>query len=215
MVNRVTARLTWSENLETREFQFGDCDVVSIGRDESNTIAIARMQVSRRHAVITWENGYFCIRDLDSRNGTYVNALKVPKSGCELKDGDTIHLERFPLQFSWVACPIVPKNNKSESFTTKLVVISGPDQGIEHWVVEDITTIGRLDMEAKTQLMLSDRTISRMHARMEIHPDCVYLMDLGSANGTLINGISVIEPVCLRDGDIIELGKTKIKVCIK
>ena len=52
-------------------------DPVSLGRDASNRIPISDVSVSRRHCVIAAEGGQCVIRDLDSRNGTYVNELPV------------------------------------------------------------------------------------------------------------------------------------------
>lgn len=56
--------------------------------------------------------------------------------------------------------------------------------------------------------------VSRMHASIKIRDDMATITDLGSANGTRINGrqISVQIPHPIRNGDILTLGKFKIQV---
>jgi len=63
---------------------------VPVGRDPGNLLAIPDPSLSRRHCVILpAENGYL-VRDLDSRNGTYVNGVAV-KEGA-LQHGDQISI---------------------------------------------------------------------------------------------------------------------------
>lgn len=68
-------------------------------------------------------------------------------------------------------------------------------------------TVGRSD---DNNLVLSDRWISRNHAMLQ-HMDTgeYYLIDLGSRNGSFINGRRVSVPVTLRNGDNITFGQTK------
>lgn len=75
-------------NLETPE--------TTVGRDAVNTFSINDPSVSRRHCVLTLEQDRYIIRDLKSRNGTYVNAVDVPEShlnhGDQLSIGDSVFL---------------------------------------------------------------------------------------------------------------------------
>jgi DNA-binding response OmpR family regulator len=48
-------------------------DVISIGRDQQNDIVINHPLASRRHATLERDETGYCIRDLQSTNGTYVN----------------------------------------------------------------------------------------------------------------------------------------------
>ena len=61
---------------------------VTIGREGSNGIAITDPSVSRKHCVVSWKEGRFQIRDLDSRNGTVVNGTAVEEQW--LQHGDEI-----------------------------------------------------------------------------------------------------------------------------
>lgn len=65
----------------------------SLGRLESNHITISdpKNSVGRSHAMIDYRmDGAIVLNDLDSKNGTYINELRVEKSTV-LKDGDVVH----------------------------------------------------------------------------------------------------------------------------
>jgi serine phosphatase RsbU (regulator of sigma subunit)/pSer/pThr/pTyr-binding forkhead associated (FHA) protein len=63
----------------------------SIGRLDTATIRLASAAVSKRHAEIEGTGGQFVIRDVGSRNGTFVNDQRVPEGEARrLADGDRI-----------------------------------------------------------------------------------------------------------------------------
>ncbi len=59
--------------------------------------------------------------------------------------------------------------------------------------------------------------VSRLHATINIAKDAVTIMDLGSANGTWVNGkkIPAHQPFPLQHGDVISLGKLKVQMLIQ
>ena len=61
---------------------------VRIGRDPSNSLAISDLSLSRRHCLLCREQDGYKIRDLDSRNGTFVNGSVVSER--RLNHGDQI-----------------------------------------------------------------------------------------------------------------------------
>ena len=63
---------------------------VTIGRDDQNTLAIADPALSRRHCVIEPRGERLVLRDLDSRNGVFVNGSRVAEQ--PLADGDQIRI---------------------------------------------------------------------------------------------------------------------------
>ncbi len=67
-----------------------------------------------------------------------------------------------------------------------------------------LTTIGR----SKTNdLVLPDPKVSRNHSLLRcLGEDKYYLVDMGSANGTYLNGKRVIVPILLKSGDVIQIG---------
>lgn len=56
-------------------------------------------------------------------------------------------------------------------------------------------------------LRLRDPNVSRHHCMIRIRPDEVTLVDLGSSNGTTVNGTRVISQAVLQSGDEIRLGE--------
>ncbi|MCJ7543737.1 MAG: ATP-binding protein [Phycisphaerae bacterium] len=81
-------------------------------------------------------------------------------------------------------------------------VMQGPDKGRRFELQDDENIIGRNN----SSIELSDRTMSRQHAR--IYPDgkTWILEDLGSANGTFLNGTPLAKPTSLKRGDQIRCG---------
>jgi serine/threonine-protein kinase len=95
----------------------------------------------------------------------------------------------------------------------ELNVIKGHETGkIFSFQKHDIFTIGR---EKDVQFQLPhDPYVSRHHLIIEINPPRCYLRDLGSTNGTKVNGRKVKE-IALKDGDRIKIGKTVLAVGFK
>lgn len=73
---------------------------------------------------------------------------------------------------------------------------------------QDIIKIGTL---ASSHLLLDDAEVSRMHAVIEVGNDGVFIIDLGSIAGTIVNGKKICRHP-LRSGDILTLGRTRILV---
>ena len=69
-----------------------DEDRATIGRGPECDIVIPRRQVSRQHAQIERDSRGYQIRDLGSKNGTYVNGEEVADRPHRLKDGDEIQI---------------------------------------------------------------------------------------------------------------------------
>jgi predicted component of type VI protein secretion system len=92
----------------------------------------------------------------------------------------------------------------------RLEVISGNGTG-DTLVVEDELVIGR-HAEGPGRLS-EDEEISRQHARISREATGDYaLEDLGSSNGTFVNGLRIQSPVLLSLGDSIEVGATTLVV---
>ncbi len=63
---------------------------VTIGRQVGNVLVLKDHNVSRFHAAIEFRRGLLGVRDLGSRNGTFVNGEKINDKGKRLKNGDTV-----------------------------------------------------------------------------------------------------------------------------
>lgn len=77
----------------------------------------------------------------------------------------------------------------------------------EKWLLtEDVTVLGR---SSKADITVNDAGVSRNHAEFRVTPDGVVLTDLGSTNGTFVEGHR-IEAATLLDGNQITIGRTRI-----
>lgn len=91
----------------------------------------------------------------------------------------------------------------SQSNSPLLIIYKGALAGSRWPVSSESTTLGRAK---DCDVVLPEREISRHHARIERDAAGYVLRDLGSRNGTVVNGESVRGlPYRLRDGDEIEL----------
>ncbi|HSM56600.1 MAG TPA: FHA domain-containing protein [Candidatus Sulfomarinibacteraceae bacterium] len=85
-----------------------------------------------------------------------------------------------------------------------LTVRRGPDEGQEFTVAEDNITIGR---DPVVDIVLNDPEVSRQHARLTRVDDGYQIQDLGSTNGTFVDGKRLAgDPVALTPGMVITMG---------
>lgn len=85
-----------------------------------------------------------------------------------------------------------------------LYVLQGPDRGRTFKTPDEPSVLGR----QSENVPLTDRTVSRRHARLVPSNGAWVLEDMDSANGTYVNGIRLDKPVRLKDGDQIKIGST-------
>ncbi|MDD4768106.1 MAG: DUF3662 and FHA domain-containing protein [Desulfotomaculaceae bacterium] len=86
----------------------------------------------------------------------------------------------------------------------KLRVESGPERDKTFTLNKVSMVIGRRD---DCDIVLSDDSISRSHARLDLHQSVYTIHDLGSTNGIKVNGDKITARV-LKSGDVITLGAT-------
>lgn len=94
-----------------------------------------------------------------------------------------------------------------EHLKFSLVLMDGSQKGQSLDVTENPFTLGR----ETGVLALAGKQISRIHASLEVYEDqSVVLRDIGSTNGTFVNGRK-IEESKLKDGDVIGLGDVRLR----
>jgi len=89
----------------------------------------------------------------------------------------------------------------------RLRVVSGPNAGLTVDVDEEIV-IGRED----TDIAIDDEEMSKRHAVVRRHANRLQVEDLGSTNGTFVDGTRIVEPTLLGGGAEIKVGMTVIVV---
>ena len=93
MTHRLVAR---DGPLKGSVFVLGDAEF-SVGRNPSNRLSVSDPSISRQHCIIALQAGQYQIRDLESRNGTFVNGVPVHERA--LADGDQIQIGNSLLLF--------------------------------------------------------------------------------------------------------------------
>ncbi|HLN17479.1 MAG TPA: ABC transporter transmembrane domain-containing protein [Acidimicrobiales bacterium] len=92
--------------------------------------------------------------------------------------------------------------------TTYELHVQEPDRPPRSVDAESALVAGR-EVEG---LLLDDDQVSRRHLQFDVDGDALVVTDLGSTNGTSVNGSRISAPTTLHDGDRVELGNTVIVV---
>ena len=93
----------------------------------------------------------------------------------------------------------------------RLVVLQSPalEQGAEHVLDSSAVTVGR---GPQNDLALDgDEFASVRHVRIEPRRDGVWVEDVGSTNGTYVNGERLGQPRRLKAGDVVRVGQTDLR----
>jgi DNA-binding NtrC family response regulator len=89
----------------------------------------------------------------------------------------------------------------------QLVVSDGVDRGKKITLDRNVSKVGKRDTN---DLILKDKAISRLHFEIEYTADSFLLRDMGSTNGTFLNG-SKVKEAYLTPGDLIKAGNTTLE----
>jgi pSer/pThr/pTyr-binding forkhead associated (FHA) protein len=204
-----------------RIFELTD-DVVTIGRGRKNTIIIHDNEISREHCRLVRVLFDYEIVDLKSTNGTFLNGRPVGETSTLLFNkniielGDSIVLEYLTTPDSSIFTPPpgvllaeteseqASDANKAAAGNFYLVVRRRSQFMPEVYLLDTpLVDIGR---HFDNAICLSENQVSRFHMRLNRTSDGYVLEDLGSTNGTMVNGTRVKEPVILTPGDYITIG---------
>lgn len=97
----------------------------------------------------------------------------------------------------------------TKGFAT-LTIVRGPVAG-EHFDLDrEEVTIGR---DPSCEVFLNDRTVSRHHAHLTLREGKAIIEDLGSLNGTWVDG-AIVSSTSLHDGSSIQIGTFKMVINI-
>jgi pSer/pThr/pTyr-binding forkhead associated (FHA) protein len=171
----------------------GDAD---IGRDSQAPVSVPVEGVSRRHARISWDGKSHWLQDLKSTNGTFLNGEVVRRE--RLRHLDVITLGKA-VNLIFVVRGEDYKPVQQGIVAARLIAL-GRDPAPYALPVGE-TTLGRSDA---CNVVTDSGAVSKIHARIERTSSKLTLEDLGSSNGTVVNG-SRTRAAVLRHGDEISL----------
>jgi pSer/pThr/pTyr-binding forkhead associated (FHA) protein len=209
-----------------------------LGRDAAAQIVIGSPDASRHHAEIVARPDGDVLVDL-SANGTFVNGQRVsgrqalkaldvvrigaeefryypaerpvaitrtvepphrPPAGAEFRLGDTLMGMPSPKP------PPAPPPPLARPLAT-LRVKSGGAKGERFRVKAPVVNIGRGEFN---DIRITDPSVSASHAKLQLREGVWTLTDLGSTNGTAVDGLPVTDEVALSPGAIVTLGEVAI-----
>lgn len=199
-----------------------------VGREGADVMLPDR-SVSRRHArLVIEEGGAVWLEDLGSTNGSRVATEPLPagkrvglKDGTELRFGVvrlTIHIPAFA-GGEVLALPMPKETGKQENAPVAALAAPGATaaaatarlvakDGTTVTLTDAVVTVGRKSENAL--VLTGDPYVSGSHARIVFEGGAFALVDVGSTNGTRLNGrkLSPHAPQPLSDGDEIVFGQT-------
>ncbi len=181
----------------------------TVGKGDANDIVIDEDGVNGFHADLKVEGAQVTITDINSTNGTLVNGEKIT-GPMPLGAGDIIVIQGVELEIieddeSVQGKTLVLSGTALMELGTgswSLVADSGPEKG-QVIPIMDRVEIGRA---LECDISILEPALSRKHAELELVGDDLVLRDLGSVNGTYVNG-EKIDEVKLKDGDRMQFDK--------
>lgn len=104
---------------------------------------------------------------------------------------------------------LISSIDKIETGKKKAIILflSGPLLGKVHMLEQGLTTMGR---SPNSDIMINDSRISRHHLQIIVKGEEVVIEDLGSTNGTFVNGKRIKTPQTLHDGDKIQISSSTV-----
>ncbi len=182
-----------------------------IGRHESCDIVLPSASVSRQHARIFVDNGRCFVEDMGSSNGVVVDGQRVVNQR-DLGMASQIKIGDFYLYLEYKRGDASRQNVlqtlyiEDDAGHAKLVRINDSFAGEEFTLSEVENSIGRTD---ENFILLSDASISRQHSKIVRMGDKYSVVDLGSSNGTRVNGKKTTNLIDLKFGDRVHFGNVE------
>jgi pSer/pThr/pTyr-binding forkhead associated (FHA) protein len=203
---------------------------ISIGRGNENDIVLENRGVSRKHAMIEFNDKAAVLIDNESLNGTFVNSRKVSEE--VLRDQDVITIGKYALVYN---TETTHDGGEASNFDGTMVlntkqqkkmlendrverqivekyggsVLLGVENAefAEHRLDRDVSTIGKAKF---VHIRAKGFWLSDIQAKIVKEGQVLSLVNLGKSGKTRINGEETSQCV-LKNGDLITVGKSTFK----
>ena len=192
-----TVALPWpgEGGIRTASRPPGEARVIRIGRSPDSDIVLDYPMISWEHARIVQEGGQHILEDLNSRNGTALNSLQNRIIKAALQPSDDVFLASFKIPAARLL---------SESGTAV-----GEAAFEQVAFTRDSIIIGR---DPACEQPLDNVMISWHHAKLDRTPEGMFVEDLGSLNGTFVDGIRIVGRVRINPGQEVALGSFRFQL---
>jgi ABC-type multidrug transport system ATPase subunit len=185
-----------------------------VGRDPQSHIIVDDPRVSWLHAVLRVEGDQWLLEDTGSTNGTFVGTERVRRfeitGSCRVRLGDA---DSGPIMACSIA--VAPAGNTT-------LVASTP--GLPAWqsvsaerapsaIMQLPARVLRIGRAADNDVVVSDLSVSRRHAELRKVPQGGYeIADVGSHNGTYLNGRRITAAAMVTESDVIGIGSSSFRL---
>jgi pSer/pThr/pTyr-binding forkhead associated (FHA) protein len=216
-----------STDTKANELTF-DQPLVIVGRSSGSDVRLPDPSVSQRHASIRRRGGDYIVQDESSSNGTFVGVVRLPPGAPRvLRPGDLIRVGRVWLEVG-IEHGVEPSSaNDTKELALRLVegalkaegtasapVVSverGPDPTAGPLILDEFGHRYVVGRSPQCDLVITDDDLSRRHLELQRIGGDVVVKDLGSKNGTLMDGEPLTRPIKWRNQELV-LGNTTLRV---
>jgi len=220
-----------------KEYHFDEKMPLTIGRNEKNLICIPNPSVSSKHAIIEPADNGFLLKDLHSKNGTFVNKTFINSHW--LENGDIITIGKHTLDFSTTSSG--PKSNKHKvepsgmSETVEIETGQFRDMRVDSFlntalgkhekeqngiltyksggegVIPITNKLTRIGKEATSDIVIQGLLIGKNAITLSKRPNGIYLSYNGGFSKPKVNGRTIKSSVLLKDFDQIQIGPVEME----
>lgn len=198
-----------------------DRDPVLIGRREGATLKVHNPSVSGKHCTVGWKDEEVEVRDLGSSNGTFINGERIRRG--VLNDGDILRCGRFELRVAFVEHKQIAQAEYEEWGDDWADDELDPGQPNYYIVYRDnrnqLTGVVMGEREKRLavgskgcEINIEGRSVEGEHCELEWDEGVLLVKDLRSETGTFVNDEPVEGDETLRNGDVIVVGRARLRV---
>lgn len=185
---------------------------LSVGRVAGNDLVLEHPSVSSKHGQFIPDPSGVAFQDTGSRNGSYLNSRRIDQGqAAPLRDGDLLRIGAIEITVLRPDMATTPAPATGSALTIEL---HGP--GTVRRSVPVTSLPVRIGRAASNDVVVDDNRVSGSHGQIVSHNGSLGFVDLGSRNGSKLNGSPVPPnmPVALNSGDRLTLGNADVNLVV-